>query len=223
MHLTLAKQILHIGQEMKQQNCPLMYAWHDSKYLGAAHGISGIFHVLFLCRDFVSKDDELESFVSKEIRQTIDFLMTLVFPSGNYPSRVDGTGDKLLQWCHGAPAFVPLFLRAYQEYKDVRYMDAAIEAAKVTWSRGLLKKGPGLCHGVSGNGYVFLLLFKLTRDKLWFDMAWKFAEFIWSEEGRKTWDTPDEPYSLFGGIAGAVCFFQDILSPHLSSFPAFDL
>ena len=36
-------------------------------------------------------------------------------------------------------------------------------AGDLCWARGLLKKGPGICHGVAGTGYVFLLLYRLTK------------------------------------------------------------
>jgi hypothetical protein len=36
-------------------------------------------------------------------------------------------------------------------------------AAEVTWRRGLLAKGPGLCHGVAGNGYALLSVYRCTR------------------------------------------------------------
>ena len=60
--------------------------------------------------------------------------------------------------------------------KETEYMPALVKAANLTWRRcqlnpapfdfscrGLLKKGPGLCHGVAGSGYVFLLMYRLTR------------------------------------------------------------
>ena len=32
----------------EQAPCPLMFEWHDKKYLGAAHGLAGILHTLLL-------------------------------------------------------------------------------------------------------------------------------------------------------------------------------
>ena len=34
--------------ERESSECPLMYEWHDKKYLGAAHGLVGIFYTLML-------------------------------------------------------------------------------------------------------------------------------------------------------------------------------
>ena len=43
-----------------------------------------------------------------------------------------------------------------------KYLQAARKAGELVWQRGLLKKGPGLCHGVAGNGYTFLHLYKVS-------------------------------------------------------------
>lgn len=51
---------------------------------------------------------------------------------------------------------------AVQVFLDKKYFDAAVELNDVVWERGLLTKGYGLCHGVSGNSYAFLTLFQLT-------------------------------------------------------------
>lgn len=61
--------------------------------------------------------------------------------------------DRLVQWCHGAPGPLLLFARAYEAWGDPRYLAWAEDAADVVWARGLLRKGNGLCHGVSGNAY----------------------------------------------------------------------
>ena len=57
--------------------------------------------------------EELEELV----RPTVDGLATLVFSSGNLPSSLGSTRDRLVQWCHGAPGSVYLFGKAYQVIK----------------------------------------------------------------------------------------------------------
>ena len=47
--------------------------------------------------------------------------------------------------------------------RDEKYLAALRRAADLCWARGLLRKGPSICHGVAGTGYVFLLLYRLTR------------------------------------------------------------
>jgi hypothetical protein len=46
---------------------------------------------------------------------------------------------------------------------DASYLAAALRAGELVWTHGLLKKGPGLCHGVSGNAYALLRLYKTTQ------------------------------------------------------------
>lgn len=50
-------------------------------------------------------------------------------------------------------------------------------AAEVTWRRGLLKKGPGLCHGAAGNGYALLSVYRCTRDPRALARAKRFAQW----------------------------------------------
>ena len=52
------------------------------------------------------------------------------------------------------------------------YLNEAKKCGEVTWHRGLLKKGYGLCHGVSGNAYSFLDLYRATNDKKYLHRAW---------------------------------------------------
>jgi lantibiotic modifying enzyme len=58
-------------------------------------------------------------------------------------------------------------------FGEDRYLQAAKACADVIWSRGLLKKGFGLCHGISGNAYAFLAMYKLTDDQAYLYKAYK--------------------------------------------------
>ncbi|KAF6024460.1 LANCL2 [Bugula neritina] len=92
----------------------------------------------------------------------------------------------------------------------------------VVWKRGLLRKGYGICHGVAGNAYTFLSLYKLSKDKKHLHRACQFA--LWCcDYGRHGCRTPDRPYSLFEGMAGTAYFLYDILCPAASKFPAFEV
>jgi hypothetical protein len=215
-----------LAAEWNPDGSPLMWEWHDSKYFGAAHGLTGIlFHllsapyaarmdgaalalgvgvcaVLFAASERSGRVCTGSSNQCKRVHSlvfgTIDYLLTKRLSSGNYPTRDDSRSDELVHWCHGAPAFAFLFLRASQRAtaapQRTKYLDAARAAADVVWARGLLKTkgpfacshnnrgvlwaqrcsrglciidclaaGPGLCHGIAGNGYVFLYLFHVTR------------------------------------------------------------
>ena len=112
----------------------------------------------------------------------------------------------------------------------LRSLDLAL---KVTWERGLLKKGFGVCHGIAGSGYAFLLMHRYTGADEYLYMAFKMAESIRNDEVRKAVEafadpqrkilgTPDSPYSLMEGLAGTITYFCDLLYPNLAAFPGYD-
>ena len=72
---------------------------------------------------------------------------------GNYPPTPEERRDdhnELVHWCHGAPGVLYLLVKAYLVLKDERYLQAALRCGDLTWRKGLLRKGPGICHGVAG-------------------------------------------------------------------------
>lgn len=47
---------------------------------------------------------------------------------------------------------------------DPSYLAVAERAAQLVWERGLLRKGWGLCHGISGNAYALLYLWRMLEE-----------------------------------------------------------
>ena len=122
---------------------------------------------------------------------------------------------------------VYLFAKAYLVWSDPKYLDACVQCAELTWRKGLLIKGPGICHGIAGSGYVFLLLYRLVDDPFlkskYLHRAQMFAEFMLTEEFNKYARRPDKPYSLYEGLSGTVCFLVDLIQPDKAMFPFFDV
>jgi hypothetical protein len=56
-----------------------------------------------------------------------------------------------------------VLVKAYSIFKDEKYLTVAKSAAEAVWQRGLLRKGLSICHGVGGNGFVFLKLWEATK------------------------------------------------------------
>ncbi|PVD30461.1 hypothetical protein C0Q70_09727 [Pomacea canaliculata] len=218
--IKVTKALLDSGQSMaaQQRGCPpLMYEWHEKKYLGAAHGLAGILYTLLLV-----KYPEVRPQIENTVKACVDYMLTLQYPSGNFPSSVGSiVHDRLVQWCHGAPGWVYMFVTAYKTYNDKKYLQAAEQCCDVVWQRGLLKKGLGLCHGAAGNAYSFLALFRLTQNQKHLYRACKFAEWC-CDYGRHQSFTPDHPFSLFEGIAGTIYFLVDMLDPLNARFPAYE-
>lgn len=113
-----------------------------------------------------------------------------------------------------------------QVFGDQEFLAAAINAAELVWNRGLLKR-VGICHGISGNAYVFLSLFQLTGNLEFLYRAKAFACFL-LDKGHKLMSQGemhggDCHYSLFEGIGGMAYLFLDMVEPSEAKFPAYEL
>ncbi|KMT08574.1 hypothetical protein BVRB_6g138540 [Beta vulgaris subsp. vulgaris] len=202
-------------------SCPLMYRWHGTRYLGSAHGLAGILHVLL---HFPLSGDD-----SEDVKKTLRYLMSKRFPeSGNYPSSDGNPRDNLIQWSHGATGVAITLCKASQVFPNEReFRDGAIEAGEVVWKSGLVKKA-GLADGVAGNAYAFLSLYKLTGEVVYVERAKAFASFLY-HKGSEVVNAEEYPggtdhaYSLFLGLAGVACLFFDLLHPENSKFPGYEL
>ena len=110
--------------------------------------------------------------------------------------------------------------KAYLLWKEPKYLESVIRSGELMWRKGLLRKGSEICHGVSENGYVFLLLYRLTQDEKYLFRAKQFAKFMFSKEFKNA-KVPDTPYSLFEGWSGTVCYLVDVLKPDQALFPLY--
>ncbi|XP_061661326.1 lanC-like protein 2 [Syngnathoides biaculeatus] len=217
----VATAIINSGKNLsaelkKTDRCPLLYEWHKKQYVGAAHGLAGIFYLLMQPGARVHPD-----VLSELVRPSIDYIRHKKFRSGNFPSSLTNESDRLVHWCHGAPGVVHMLIMAYKVFKEEKYLKEAVECGEVIWQRGLLRKGYGICHGTAGNGYAFLSLYKLTQEKKYLYRACKFAEWC-LDYGTHGCRIPDRPYSLFEGMAGTIHYLSEMAAPEASRFPAFE-
>lgn len=185
-----------------KSDSPLLWNWHDKVYFGAAHGMAGILYMLLQARAYINIK-EMRNYV----KPTLDWLMNQRFQSGNFPSSMGSTsGDKLVQWCHGAPGFVPLCLLAYQIFDEDKYLKIAQQCGDVIWQRGLCTKGYSICHGVSGNAYAFIQLYQATKKPEYLYRACCFMEWCAVARLGTELHHPDRPASLFEGLMGRFLF-----------------
>ncbi|XWS54204.1 hypothetical protein CRYUN_Cryun10bG0069400 [Craigia yunnanensis] len=145
----------------------------------------------------------------------------------NYPAREqDRKRDVLVHWCHGSTVIVLTLAKAAEVFGDDEFLEAAVDAAEVVWNRGLLKR-VGICHGFSGNAYVFLSLYRKTSNVVFLNRAKAFACFLLDQayklisKGEMHGD--GRPYSLFEGIECMAYLFLDMIEPMRSRFPAYEL
>ena len=114
------------------------------------------------------------------IMNTLDWFVDIQLADGNIPTYTDDVigrkcanvygsdNDARVQWCHGAPSFIDtlslgaVVFDSIGETEDtaVPYLNAALKAYNATWERGLLIKGLMQCHGIGGNAYTLLHLYK---------------------------------------------------------------
>eukprot|EP00172_Hildenbrandia_rubra_P002453 Plantae.Rhodophyta-Hildenbrandia_rubra.ctg3309.p1 GENE.Plantae.Rhodophyta-Hildenbrandia_rubra.ctg3309~~Plantae.Rhodophyta-Hildenbrandia_rubra.ctg3309.p1 ORF type:complete len:388 (+),score=39.70 Plantae.Rhodophyta-Hildenbrandia_rubra.ctg3309:1042-2205(+) len=188
------------------------YEWHGKCYLGAAHGLGGI---LYMLSQFPEEVAQSGHSLSTLRHSALHIIQQLTLSSGNIASSLGNTNDRLVHWCHGAPGWVDTCLA-------LGMLDDALRFGEVIWTRGLLsQKGPGLCHGIPGNGYVFLSLWRATGNAVWLRRARLFAVFA-AERMPELLARADSPFSMFEGGAGAACFFMDCIAPGEATTVYFD-
>ncbi|KAF3812722.1 hypothetical protein GH733_019085 [Mirounga leonina] len=183
---SICQAILDSGKQYamkKRKPFPLMYSYYGTEYLGAAHGLSSILQMLLSYHEHLKPSDQ------ELVWQSVDFLMEQE-QNCNWPPELGEAIEReneLVHWCHGAPA--------YLVSKKPQYLDTCIRCGELTWQKGLLKKGPGICHGVAGSAYEF-------------------------KAGSRVLESI---YSLYEGFSGTVCFLIDLLQPNQAEFPLFSV
>ncbi|KAL3161939.1 hypothetical protein ABBQ38_009021 [Trebouxia sp. C0009 RCD-2024] len=176
----------------------MMWSWHGSYYLGGAHGVCGILLTLMQC--YPELEELYPGQASSLLANGVSSLLGQTAPSGNLLSSLGSENDKYVQWCHGAPSLIPLLAKAAEvldgHMSQEVILGAAKKAADVVWQQGLLTKGVGLCHGMSGNAYAFMSLYRVTKDDLYKERAQQFAQ-VMADHWKELKDIPDAPLSLF--------------------------
>jgi hypothetical protein len=143
------------------QPFPLLWLCFQQVFLGAAHGLVGVLSVLsVLYRSYPL----LSTADREDVDNTLNALLRVRSSSGNLPSTLGERADEHVHWCHGAPGLPSLLAVAVAARGDLdgTLRRAAEMASEVVWRRGVLLKGFGLCHGISGSGYAFLSSLRLA-------------------------------------------------------------
>ncbi|KAK3248405.1 hypothetical protein CYMTET_42130 [Cymbomonas tetramitiformis] len=231
----VAEQIVTSGKMSAEgfgyEGWPMMWHCFESPYLGAAHGATGILTMLFHCFCLLSTRSQ------HLVVGTLEKLLATIHASGNLPIQLRDEHDKQVHWCHGASGLPGLAQAAEPHVSGTTrhaLREAALKAGEVVWERGVILKGTGLCHGVAGNAYAFLTLYRLTGDGTHLLRARAFAELTRDtdvlraqaeapDRQRKVPGVPDSPCSLMEGSAGLVCFLLDANQPAKSAFPGWEL
>ncbi|KAJ3584595.1 hypothetical protein NHX12_015090, partial [Muraenolepis orangiensis] len=173
----ISEAVLASGESLSrkfriQEQSPLMYEWYQEQYVGAAHGLAGIYYYL-LQPGVVAREEQVRGLV----RPSVDYVTRLASPVGNYPACLGEEANHLVHWCHGAPGVVYMLLQAYRVFEEAQYLGAALRCGEVVWRCGLLKKGYGLyysdrkspnhflCTGMAGTIYFLVDLLQPMKSK----------------------------------------------------------
>lgn len=179
---------------------------HQTRYLGAAHGLVGNLHVLRRGGALLSaaQRDEVE-------RRGVETLSRLViFEDGraNWPT---AAGEPLVnrerirvQWCHGAAGILTAMWDWAPE--DDAWSDLLLAAGRLVWEAGPIRDAPGLCHGTAGNAYALLALWRRTDDEQWLESGRAFAQHAATQVEERAARLGRGWHSLFTGDEGvALC------------------
>lgn len=139
---------------------------HGAEYFGAAHGYFGILYMLLKSFEFLPLQ-EIPNKCFRLLKNTCDYILSKQSENGNFATHAESENYELVHFCHGAPGAIPFLLECYEFYQDSKYLRAAEKSGELVSSKGILKKGNNLCHGISGNIYCLFNLYKATGDIKW--------------------------------------------------------
>ena len=109
------------------------------------------------------------------IKNSCDLMLQQQFQSGNFPSSYGKHDDLLVHFCHGGTGAVMMLISAFFLFNESRYLEASIKAGELIWEKGILLKGNGVCHGITGNAYALFSLYKATQSQKWLGRAYQFC------------------------------------------------
>jgi len=223
-----------ISSKLKGVLCYTFPKGGKKMYFGAAHGLMGILYILIQAVEVVEelmKDKEL----LKLIEGSSDYMLTQQYPSGNFKSSLGSENDKLIHFCHGAPGAISFLLSAHKFFKKDQYLKAALKAGEIIWQRGILYKGNGLCHGITGNALPLHTLYRAIGDEKWRYRSRMLIDASWDKEiqeivknhdspGRLAAGVPDTPYSLMEGMGGTAVVYASLMGKEDEvKFPGYEL
>ena len=192
----------------------LRWEWKRKYYLGAAHGQAGVLTVLMSCDELTIEQKDL-------IRGSVDFILTQSNSENSFPAHYGQPGDcDRVHFCHGAPGICLMLLKAFRFFNDQKYLEKAEILSNLIWKKGLLTKSKSLCHGIAGNGFVFIALYEATGKKIYLNKARAFMHFIQSTKDIQMARIPDNPASLFEGKLGIALFALALYEVN-GDFPCF--
>jgi hypothetical protein len=183
-------------------------------FLDSVHGFTATASVLIRGRALLERWAAWEAVIADTVGRTV----VRQGAQANWPPELHGSSELIVQFCHGAPGFVICLA----ELPGPELDDLLLAAGETTWAAGPLAKGPGLCHGTSGNGYAFLKLHARTRDARWLDRARSFAMHAIAQSDAEADRQGHRRHSLWTGDLGLAIYLRDCIDVE-ARFPTLDV
>ncbi|KAI0047879.1 hypothetical protein FA95DRAFT_1558657 [Auriscalpium vulgare] len=188
-------------------------------------GVAGILDVVMHAPAHIVKPH------AADIEDTVAYVIGLQDSHGNWPSKAGprrknplASENTLIQWCHGAPGILTLLSTSILSCSTLEFsselenslVSALVRGASLTHSRGLLRKGPGLCHGVGGTATVLFqaadaLASQPEEQRACLRRALHLLQCYAELRGGRHFAKPDRPWSLYEGVAGAAAALTEAL------------
>ncbi|MET1256777.1 lanthionine synthetase C family protein [Aliikangiella maris] len=194
---------------------------HYVAHLGAVHGFAG--NAFSILKALPALQTVTANNWKAAIIDTVSRTALVQDSFANWPQSIAGERPGrtalLLQFCHGAPGLIACLSNLFGE--DQFFDQLMIAGGELVWQAGPLKKGQGLCHGNTGNGFSLLKLFQATGDELWLYRARQFAAFAMQQIFPKLNAGKKLDLSLWNGAAGLAHFVHHCLQ-HSADIPTMD-
>lgn len=196
----------------------------EDYFLGPVHGFSG--NALALIKGFdILTDKQVESICKRIMDTTVKNAVQDEKHANWWPRYTSEERDPkkkpLIQFCHGAPGMITP-LASLPQGINTEFDSLLLKGGELIWDAGLLQKGPGLCHGTSGNGYAFLKLYQRTGDEVWLKRARVYAMHCIEQYNEFMAHYKVPRFPLWTGDPGIAIYLWDCVNAN-AEFPTLDV
>lgn len=151
------------------------------RYLGFAHGTSGIGCFLLAAEAVSRRSEHLELAVAAG--ELLVAHAVTVGHAAQWPAQTSNV-PTAPYWCHGSAGIGSFLIRLWQRTGDKRFGDLARGAAHAVVERAS-RAALAQCHGLAGNGDFLLDMADATGDPAYRAMAQDLARLIASERAHR--------------------------------------
>ena len=202
-----------------------LYSPERQVYVGPVHGLTG--NIAALLRGADLFDEPMRRELYERAVNAIVKTVCLEDDLANWlalavpPTSPGMAIPWLVQWCHGAPGTLAS-VSAIPKNFDSRFEHLFQAGAELTWRAGPLSKGPNLCHGTAGNGYLLMKAWQRSGDDRWLYRARSFAMYSIAQYKAQRQRYHQGWYTLWTGDLGTAIYLWHCITGQ-AAFPTMDI